>query len=865
MRIFLRFLLVVCAFGPGLGVVAATPKLEATPTQNAIAPADAAAVGRMLCEAIRLDHPGMEAVKAAAKQGDYARALSAWRDQKIQIFRQCNPGTFGWHANQLNPGSTLNYARFMTGRISKNDFLKSSCDPDFVLFDFSTKTGKNNGETSVNWLAKKADGSYPQDAYNTFAYIIPLASFYYKDGDPAFLEKWFQVTADFARRQKALVEKLPAAEQKKIVCNWTAMSGSALTQSGRVQNIVRAFAVICKSLPGGEKPAAWASVNLPVSGVLPKASCEMVPAVELAWISLSLVRDHPQALLDACEKAGKVPNQRRSGLTALLFIAALFPEFKGMDELRQKTEVAIDDYLDGAFFKDGGMLEPSFNYNVGDARELSQMIDFLTPLNPALARRVKSRQTAFYRMTAALLTPLGKLPALASNYPENPPAAWQRDKKFPQTLLTYLNKMEIPGADDPVVAQIAAHFNSGAGASNNAVTAPRAPDDFGSIAFPYSGYYVQRSHWNWDAHYLFFQNIRPSRGHYNLGNNAIQISAFGRPLLQTAGPPIYSERFLPQGLRADAANIEKFFSEESSYKMNTVVVDMRHQNRGAIAQTAYTTPINSRWLATPEFDFVEGFFALGYKGLRESVTHRRQVIFVRERGFWIVADILSNPAGGAGKQTHTYSQIWNFPGWQAGGPKTAFSHGTAANGFKKDELRIEPGVGFRTTDPSGPNLRLYHFSATPVSYRHFYAQKNPWFGWFSPGLGNPIPAHQVFADWQGGAGADAGAGAGAGAGDSVLVTVLWPVREGEAPAFSSLQNRSDGPDSAGFAMTFPDGGKLEYRIGGGGGEGSGAERKLSCAGETREAQSLLVLREAGGRARVLRTGGAGAKAFVVAE
>ncbi len=788
--------------------------LKAQTQTTSAYPTDAESVGKSLCQSINLDYPGLEKVKAMASIQKYAIALEAWRDYKVKSIRKSNLGPFGWHGNQLNRLTVLPVADYMVGKITEQEFLASkSGGKDVKLLNIA---GINEAPSSINWMVKNAEGNYP-DVYANFYNFIPLSGCYYKSGDVVYLKKWFQLAGDFACRQKLEVEKIPLVERKKINCNWTTDAQAALSQSDRISSIIRSLGVFCKSLPDGGKPALWDSIYVPNNYKVPDKELQIIPALQLAQVAFSLVFDHPKAIMARYLRAGAVPNQRRAGLTSLILISTQFPEFTVCPDILEQTTTGINDYLAGAFYKDGGMLEQSFNYNMGDAAALKDMVELLANKTPALTQQLKEKQTAFYRLTAAIRTPFGELPAMSSCPSPNPKPIWNDLAARKSQLVNAFNKM--PGQTDAGVAEIASQFNF-----ENKTKEPA----FTSIRFPYSGYYVQRKNWNWDSPYLFFQDSRPARGHANMGHNAIQVMAYGRPLLVSAGQPVYSAGQLPDEMKNDFMAINELLGEDSSLKTNTVMVDGKSQSRGTVSQTAYPEPIDARWLTSANFDFMEGYFDLGYRDAGK-VNHRRMVTFVRDPGFWIVADIMRV----LDNKEHSFSQIWNFPAFNDTPP-------TLAYGFKKEELQIDKN-GMHTSDPTGPNVWLYHFGVNPIDYKVNFGQKNPYLGWFVPSFGNLLPANQVFAGWKSST-------------NSVLITIIWPTPNNIAPTFTKVKNIAT-PSDAGFTMSLNDGRRLVYQV-----ADTIQNRKTDIG--TFDAQSLLTVYSKNGTASGIVVGKSEAKPSV---
>jgi|GEM_PF-3022635 len=774
-----------------------------------VIPTDAESIGRILCGELDLNRPDLADIRKLASQEKYTQALNAWRDWKVMQIRGMNLGQFSWHGDQRHGGRLL-AAEVLAGKIPAKPV------PYLAFTDYFGLSGAPDHPIHPDWLAKDPSGHFGVD-YSTFFFAIPLAVRYWQSGDPAYLQKWFQITADFASNQKRAVEALDAKTLKEFPCNWSVQAGAALTQGDRVASIIRSLGVLCKSLPESGKPKDWDLVNAPLTTPASAASLALIPPVELAQIALSLVHDHPVALLERYAAAGAVPNQRRNGLAAMLMIGAAFPEFTASQVLLPKAGAGMDDYLNGAFQHDGGMLEQSFNYNLGDANSLGELSILIKSQSPELSDKLLQRQAAFYRTMASLATPIGKLPAMSSASPANPPPIWKDPKALHDWLS--LESASIRGTNDPLCASVAVQLSE---------TPSLQPPSFASVAFPYSGYYVQRLDWHWDSPWLFMQASRPGRGHRNMGHNALQLTAYGRPLLVSAGPPVYNPEQLPPESRSEFDAINKLLGEGSSLKVNTVMVDGQSQAEiKTPAAVGQPDPIATRWHASPRFDLMEGYYDLGYSG--QKVTHRRFVIFVRDMGFWIVTDIMQNDDG----KEHSYTQNWNLPGFQDQGK-------TKASGFKKDQVIAEPaGNSFHTVDPDGPNLWMYFCGGGERQIANHYGEKNPYLGWFSPGFGNLIPAPEVMVNWKSSS-------------SSVLVSVICPTKTNEQPPFILKDNSKNGDQTvASLEMERKDGSKIEYHA-------ALTPQMLRIAGGFINAQACLAVKFTNGTVRGLVIGRVGA-------
>lgn len=721
-------------------------------------PSEPVLLGQRLAAEIDLAAPGLEAVATAVKAKRYDEALTAWRDAKVAFLRGFDPGPFSWHDDQQSK-RRLSFADFAVGKITREAY--EDINPPKSSF-FVDRYGIH-GDGPIDWLPESAPLADQCD-YHGFAFAIPFGVRYWQTGEVVYLKKFFQVTQDFVLRQRDLVMRLPERDRVNLMCGWTTSAGSALAQGDRVTNLVRILCLVAKSLPDGNPPAPWKEVEGPRTVAVPKEVLTRIPADALAQIAVSLLHDHSEALCQLYLKAGAIPNQRRNGLAAMMLACGAFPEFRAARELRLRAAKGMMDYLSGSFWADGGMLEQSFNYNQGDAGSLGLVAQWVRADLPSLADQLIARQVAFRRLMAAVQTPLGTPPAMSSAGPPNPPPVW-RDVAARASWLA---------AQEQARAQ-------GDGLGTKAFT---------SVAFPYSGYYVQRNGWEWSSAWLFFQGSRPSRGHSTQGANAIQVCAYGRPLLVTAGVPVYEAEQLPVPLRGEFHRINELLGEESSWKVNTILVDGGSQLRPkGVLQAVADAPVQARFAAGPALDYLEGTYEGGYTSGAKDVTHRRQVIFLREPGVWLMVDTMLARDGKA----HAYDQNWIFPGAGSLGNRSVAGFPAQALVIQDDRRVI------RTTDPTGPNISLIHVGQQMV-YRQQFGARDPWRGWFTVGFGSLVPAHQAQATFHG-------------QGTSVLITVIAPRALGvdQDPEVVDLHPGTHG-DAAGCSVVMAGGWKAILEV-----------------------------------------------------
>jgi hypothetical protein len=749
-----------------------------------------------------LSGPG--AGRAGGPQGDGqgAEAIRAvegsdrWREMMINRIRAADLGAFEYHSYRISERQ-LRLAEMLVGRLSKSEYAAQPNGPDFIdLYGFH-EAGESGA--AIDWAATEKDAFIREKSeYGPFAFSIPLASAYWKTGDPAYMRRWFAIAGDFARNQRLAVEKIPPDRRRMENAPWVSGALPCLQQGGRVMAMVRCLAVFAKSLPAagdGSKPD-WADILRPVRAPAATAALEAIPVDDLAAVVRSLSIEHPRLLLDFYSRPAAPPNQRTQGLTALLTLAALFPEADGMQQVAREAGEAMTEYLANGFYPDGGMLEQSLNYNLVEVEQLRQLGRMLRGNPPPWLPLLADRLRGFDRLIVGISTPMRELPVVGNNT-SNPPAAWKGE----EVRLRWFHRRS---SENPRIDTAGLRF--------------------ASVAFPYSGFYAMRRDWAWDSPYLFMTNARPARGHKTMDNLAIEVHAYGRPLLVRGGPPPYGLKFLPEDRRGDAPKIEEYFDEQSSFKVNTVLVDGRSQARaGPSATVAYDDPVPGRWHASPAFDLVDGRYGLGYgspanaSAIDSSVAHVRRVVHVRELSCWVVSDAMLCP----NDKEREFTEIWKFP------PFRDASDGANAPicGFTPEQVVFGDG-SIRTTDPSGPNLQLYQFTNLPVTYVKHVGETNPYRGWYARFIGDLVPAVDMYTTWRA-------------RGPSLVATLLWPTPGGAAPPVKSFNKGGveNAQDTAAFSAVLKNGDTLAYA------ESASGPRRLEAVGVRITGELLLVTRQ----------------------
>lgn len=284
-----------------------------------------------------------------------------------------------------------------------------------------------------------------------------------------------------------------------------------------------------------------------------------------------------------------IPNQRMSALFAL---AQYVYVFETKQNLREMVEASIYSSLDDNIMRDGGLLEASFNYNLGEMNAYRYLIRLLN------------------------LSDHGRL-----------------------KLMENLSMIQTPQFTFPLVGNT--KFN---------ILVPIPMNLTKSYAMPYSGYFVQR---NANKNYLFFYNGRSQRGHKSRGLLSIQVFVNNRPFIVSNGPSTYETY-------TTIPSPQFFFSEFSTLKLSTVIVDQKSQTWSMPEWIeAPETVVNSYFdsVENDDLEYVDGVYHFGY-GLQPdidmSVSHTRSIVFIKSESAWIVLDVMNS------RTPKNYTQIWNF-------------------------------------------------------------------------------------------------------------------------------------------------------------------------------------------------------------
>ena len=238
---------------------------------------------------------------------------------------------------------------------------------------------------------------------------------------------------------------------------------------------------------------------------------------------------------------------------------------------------------------------------------------------------------------------------------------------------------------------------------------PAPPAQPPSRLFPDGGWLVMRSAWSPFAHQLLFDvgplGCRMSGGHGHADLLSIQCNPFGHELLVDPGTYCYTAH----------ANWRHHFRSTAAH--NTVIVDRQNQALAAGPFSWRKRRPSARlleWRSTPAFDYADAVHD-AYQRLRDPVTHRRRVMFVKP-DYWVVVDDLE------GADIHRVDLSFQFA-------PADISH--TAGGWERAAVR------------DGRGLFIRPFSVTPLQTMRHVGEVEPIRGWVSPDYGLRVPASSL--------------------------------------------------------------------------------------------------------------------------
>lgn len=361
----------------------------------------------------------------------------------------------------------------------------------------------------------------------------------------------------------------------------------------------------------------------------------------------------------------------------LFHVGVLFPEFKDAPAWRDTASKWIYAELDNQVYPDGVQIELASGYHHVSLMNFLQVYRIARLNDVALPADFLKRLEKMYDFDVYGANPARRLPGVQDGgYHDVRAALREAAELFPerQDFLWY-------GSDG----------------------AKGKPPAETSHAFPYAGYFVQRSGWDANARWLWFDGGPFGYGHQHEDKLQILLEAYGKSFLVDPGNYTY-----------ERSKWRSYFIDSPSH--NVVLVDGEPQRRrGARSRMDYVVkePLPHVWITGKESDYVEATYDEAYGGsVGKGVQHTRAVLFVKP-GFWVMLDRLTAVDG----KDHTYDALFHFD-----------------CPVKADGLTV------LTQNPGEPNLTVMARAEAGLGVKIVEGQEDPVQGWLTKGISAVRPA-----------------------------------------------------------------------------------------------------------------------------
>jgi len=350
----------------------------------------------------------------------------------------------------------------------------------------------------------------------------------------------------------------------------------------------------------------------------------------------------------------------------LYHTGVLFPEFKDAESWRDTAAKWIYAELDNQVYPDGVQIELASGYHHVSLLNFLQVYRIAKLNNVALPADFLKKIEKMYDFDVYGATPSRKLPGVQDGgYMDVRSALREAAELFPHRLdfLWYATD----GAKGKHPAEV-------------------------SHAFPYAGYYVQRSGWDANARWLWFDGGPFGYGHQHEDKLEIMLEAYGKSFLVDPGVYTY-----------ERSKWRSYFIDSPSH--NVVLVDGEPQRRrGARDRNAYVVkePLPHVWQTGKDSEYIEATYDEAFGGsVGKGIQHTRAVLFIKP-DFWVMLDRMTAVDG----KEHTYEPLFHFD-----------------CPIKTDGLRV------RTQNKGEANLTLMARSDSRLSVKIVEGQQEPVQGW----------------------------------------------------------------------------------------------------------------------------------------
>jgi hypothetical protein len=403
------------------------------------------------------------------------------------------------------------------------------------------------------------------------------------------------------------------------------------------------------------------------------------------------------------------PNTHLTGeALGLFYVGVIFPELEGAQRWRKLGRRILLEQLERQVLEDGVYFEQATCYQRYTVEIYLHFLMLAARHGIEVPEAVGARVQRMLDFLLAVSSPNGVLPQIGDNdggalLPLLPRTPGDCRGVFGAAAV-FFRRADYAWAAGAAVPEVIWLFGV-EGLKIFDSLPPDPPASLPSRLFPDGGYAVLRSGWDRCAHRLIFDagphGCPVSGGHGHADLLSVQCSLFGETYLVDPGTGVYT---------ADAQWRDYF---RGSAAHNTITVD-------GLDQATPAGPFKWRqrprarlrhWISTEAMDLADAEHD-AYHRLPDPVTHRRRVLFVKQRYYAIVDDLY-------GKSEHRIDLRFQFAPM---------------------EVTLNPGSWVLAADATGRECRLLVSATAPLSAELVYGRTEPMQGWFSPDYGRREPA-----------------------------------------------------------------------------------------------------------------------------
>ena len=586
-------------------------------------------------------------------------------------------------------------------------------------------------------------GNFEYDISPNVIELDYMAYRYSVTKDMRYIKTYMLILRAYLIRQKAEFDVLSDDELKrKDDTPMTWMWGNGFNPGKRSLNIMTALARFANAVG--------------------KQNFHLFPSELFAQLAVSFITYgiYP-TLKDGREK---ISNQIAHCASWCLTITGLFPEFENSEVFGSFVINRWGDELKRVLYPDGSSCEQALNYNYGLIHAYFEVKDKCG--NEEMLEKIRSIIENTSRMITAVTPPIAAMPMTAYTTNQFAPAIYKGDYKHYFEYLDRVYERELTWSEYDRIKGLILNPNG-------------ACPKFNSVFFPYGGTAVIRDGWRRKDRYMYFFAPRAGAGHSAECVGDIQLYAHGRNLIRSGCRQSYR---LLMHLSKDQIGMmnEADKYARSSYSRNTVLVDDSGQSRmketEQVHTKKYACSTGYKWYESDRIVYAESLYCDGYYSA-DDVTHKREIVFMKENGLWIIVDRLNS------KRIHAYSQLWHLPlkGTFVEFKNNPEQEGWEIDGFDRDDIVTGENIVF-TKEMSVPNIFIRHIGN--VRYNRISGRKEPVRGWSAyetPGYFRYYPVEEIYCNFN----------------ESVLITVIETSPTEKSAVENFIQNNKSGSFSLG--------------------------------------------------------------------